>query len=808
MAAQLADAIALWRRGYHNEAEQACTALLAVAADPAPVRALLAEIYSARGNFRAAGEQLQRVTDRHPTDTAAWRRLGDAQFAAGAYAEAADSFRHAIALEPTHPRAHHNLGRALARLVQADAAIESYRRAIEIDPHYAIAYNNLGMALAESERPAEALACYERAVALNPKLTEAIGNQGNALLRLGRADEALGCFERALAQRPADVTVLCNCGNALLQLHRVEPGLACFERALELIPDFPAAHLGIGNARRDSRQFGAALERYDRALGLQSDYLDALINKAGVLIDTEQFDAAVDCCSRLLRSRADYPQGLYLRALARNYLGGGHYEQAVTDLARLWEVAPDLPFALGMLVHTSSMIFDWSHAARATDAIRATRNGKPLITPLALLAISDDPELQAQCARDCVAATHPPAAEQIWHGERWHNRKIRIAYISGDLRDHALSYLMVGVFEQHDREKFEILGVSLREPLNNAFGARLVSALDAFIDVKAQTDHQVARLLFDMKVDIAVDLMGITRGHRLNIFGHRAAPVQVNYLGYPGTSGAGYIDYILADPIVIPPETRRFYAESVVYLPDCFQANDDRRAIADICPSRSDVGLPPSAFVFCSFNSSYKITPRLFDVWCRLLQARSGSVLWMLAESNLAQSNLRREALARGIDPQRLVFAPRLPYEQHLARLGLADLFLDSFPFNAGATASDALWAGLPVLTCAGEAFAARMAASLLQAIGLPELITTDLQAYELLALQLSASPEPLRGLRARLAANRTTHSLFDTARFCRHLEVAYETMHQRQLRGQPPDQFSVAALSAAAISRATARQR
>ena len=792
MVAQLTDAVTLWRSGRVREAEQACTALLARADDPTAACGLLAEIYSARGHFRAASEQLKCVTDRYPDDAVAWRRLGDAQFAAAAYKDAAVSFQRAIALEPAHPRAHHNLGRALAKLDETDAAIDSYRRAVELEPNYAIAYNNLGMALADSERLEEALVCYQRAIVLKPELAEAVGNQGNALLRLGRAEEAVSCFERALALRPGDVTMWCNYGNALLQLRRVVAGMACFDRALQLIPDFPAALVGIGNALRDSRQFGAAVARYDSALASRPDDLDALVNKAGALIDTEQFDAAVDCCGRILQSHPEYPQALYLRALALNYLGGVRYEDAVTDLARLWDVAPNLPFALGMLVHASSMVFDWSHAPRAADAIQATRDDKPLITPLALLAINDDAGLQLQCARGCVARTHPPAAEPIWRGERWHNQKIRIAYISGDLRDHALSYLMVGVFEQHDREKFEILGVSLREPLNNPFGARVLSAFDAFIDVKAQTDQQVAQLLYQMKVDIAVDLMGITRGHRTGIFGHRAAPVQVNYLGYPGTSGASYIDYILADSTVIPPEARRFYTESVVYMPDCFQANDDRRAIAEYRPDRREAGLAPGDFVFCSFNSSYKITPLLFDVWCRLLRAVPGSVLWLLGESGTAQRNLRREARLRGVDPQRLVFAARLPYEQHLARLGLADLFLDSFPFNAGATASDALWAGLPVLSCAGGAFAARMAASLLQAVGLPELITTDLQAYERLALELAASPERLEILRARLATNRTTYPLFDTVRFCRHLESAYATMHERHLRGAPPDHFSV----------------
>jgi predicted O-linked N-acetylglucosamine transferase (SPINDLY family) len=442
----------------------------------------------------------------------------------------------------------------------------------------------------------------------------------------------------------------------------------------------------------------------------------------------------------------------------------------------------------------------WAAAAcQFAEAALAVLDGKPLINPLSLLSVSDNAALQLRCARTNIATTHPPAAAPIWRGERWSNQKIRIAYVSGDLREHPLSYLMIGTFEKHDRDRFEVLGVSLRPPVNNAFGARILNALDLFIDVQNQSDQQVAQLLHEMKVDIAVDLMGNTRGQRMDIFGHRPAPVQVNYLGFPGTSGAPYFDYILADKFVIPPQLREHYSESVVYLPECFQANDDRRAIAPANLSRADAGLPGSGFVFCSFNSCYKITPAMFELWCRLLRARPESVLWMLAESPLAQANLAREALSRGVDPQRLIFAERAPYDQHLARLSLADLFLDSLPFNAGATASDALWAGLPVLTCAGEAFASRMAGSLLRAVGLPELIAPDLATYEQWALELSESPQALAALRARLAVNRGTQPLFNTARFCRHLEAAYTTMYERHQRAEAPTHFSVPPVAAPA---------
>jgi predicted O-linked N-acetylglucosamine transferase (SPINDLY family) len=298
-----------------------------------------------------------------------------------------------------------------------------------------------------------------------------------------------------------------------------------------------------------------------------------------------------------------------------------------------------------------------------------------------------------------------------------------------------------------------------------------------------------------MEVDIAVDLMGFTGNCRTAIFAQRCAPVQVNYLGFPATMGAEYMDYIVADNFVIPEEKRSCYSEKVVYLPDCFQANDDKRVISAVTPTRADVGLPQSGFVFCSFNNSYKITPDFFGIWMRLLHKVAGSVLWLVADSDSVKNNLRAAAAERGISPQRLIFAPRISYPDHLARFRLADLFLDSLPFNAGTTASDALWAGVPVITCAGEAFASRMAGSLLSAIGLTELIAYSLDQYEALALQLAGDQALLSGIKAKLARNRDIYPLFDTDRFRRHLEAAYLTMWERARRGEPPESFAVGPL-------------
>jgi protein O-GlcNAc transferase len=367
-----------------------------------------------------------------------------------------------------------------------------------------------------------------------------------------------------------------------------------------------------------------------------------------------------------------------------------------------------------------------------------------------------------------------------------------MAYVSADFHEHATAYLMAGLFEAHDKERFEITAVSFGPDAADAMRARLKPAFDRFVDVRGTSDREVARMLHNLEIDIAIDLKGFSANSRTGIFAQRAAPLQVNYLGYPGTLGADYIDYIIADRHVIPPGHEGYYTEKVVRLPETYQVNDSKRSVADWSPGRAEIGLPDPGFVFCCFNSNYKITPDIFAVWMRLLERVTGSVLWLLETNAAASDNLRREAQRRGVAPERLVFAPPMPLDRHLARHRLADLFLDTRPVNAHTTASDALWAGLPLVTCTGDAFAGRVAASLLDAVGLPELITQNLNDYEALALQLATTPSLLSDIRAKLARNRPLHPLFDTDRQRRHIESAYIAMWERYQRGEPPASFTV----------------
>jgi len=590
--------------------------------------------------------------------------------------------------------------------------------------------------------------------------------------------------------QPNDPMALYNRGNVLRDLQRYEEALASYDRALALNLKSPELFNNRGNVLRDLSRLREALESYEQALAMQPDATEPLNNRGTTLLDLGQTKSAIACFQRVLQLKPDSPETLDNLGLA--FRMDERPDEALTAYSELLRIAPQFKAVRMNLHHARSLCCDWSQYSHEVPAlIDSLRAGLPG-NPLPLLAVSHDAGLQRQCAHDFAASEGwlTPTAP-LWTGERYQHERLRIAYVSADFRPHALSFLLAGVLEQHDRQRFEVLGISLQPEERSAFGQRIRSAFDWFVDATNMSDRETAAAIRDLEVDIAVDLMGCTRWCRPAIFAQRPAPVQVNYIGYPAGMGVPFIDYIIADDFVIPRETAHLYAEQVVYLPECFQPNDDLRPIGPT-PTRADAGLPEEGFVFCCFNNTYKFNPQMFDIWMRLLTQVPGSVLWLPVDNPLAGENLRREAAQRGVDPNRIVLARRLPYPEHLGRTRLADLFLDTLPFNAGTTASDTLWAGVPLLTCAGEAFASRMAGSLLRAVGLPELITHTLEDYERLALNLTRQPDTLRQLRTRLAANRDTSPLFNTTQYSRHLEAAYTSMHVRLARGDKPASIEI----------------
>jgi predicted O-linked N-acetylglucosamine transferase (SPINDLY family) len=662
----------------------------------------------------------------------------------------------ALTASPGHVEALYLRGRVLARLERHEEALQSFDAALATRPDHVGALRRKADTLLAQKRSEEALAAYDEALLQRPTLVAALDGRGVALLGLGRQADAIASFDRALAIAPRFARAYYHRGMALAALGRYDDALGSYGRALEIAPGLVEAWNNHGTTLAKLSREEEALASYNRALALDSCHVRALYNR-----------------------------GNAYQALRR-------YAEAAADFERVIAFDGDFEYALGSALYCRARLCDWTGGNEVVRrGIEKVRSGHRAIRPFPFLSISDSPEDQLTCARIFVRDRRP-AVPPMWRGERYAHKRIKVAYLSADFHSHATAYLMAGLFERHDRERFETVAVSFGPDSRSAMRARLRRAFEHFLDVRRKSDREIAALLRDLKVDIAVDLKGFTTDNRSGIFAHRPAPIQVNYLGYPGTMGAPDIDYILADRVVLPPEHHPFYAEKVVYLPDCYQVNDCDRQIAERTPTRAEAGLPEQGFVFCSFNNGYKINPAMFDVWMRLLSQVTGSVLWLLKGSEAMVENLRHEARERGVAPQRLVFAEHAKLPEHLARHRLAGLFLDTVPYNAHTTASDALWAGVPVLTCMGNTFAGRVAASLLHAIAMPELITRSLADYEALALKLAGEPGCLANIKSKLWRNRLTTPLFDTTRFASRLERAYSMMWETYQSGRGPASFSV----------------
>ncbi len=678
----------------------------------------------------------------------------------GNFGEAVDLFARALKVRPRSADAYANLGRAQFELGQPEPAAASYQQALAINPNFVLALSNYSIILRKSGRPQDALAQCDKALALQPNYPDAHNNRANALFDLERYEEALAAYDKALALAPRLAQAWLGRANVCHELHRYGDARGAIDKALALNPRSPEAWLGLGNILSARRRYDEALATYDKAIALNPQLADAWIGRTSVLTAQKR------------------------------------HPEAVASYDKLLAIKPDAEYALGLRLLARMQICDWTDwNAECERVLEGVRQDRRVASPFVLIAAPATASDQHRCARAYTSAHFPAASPPVWQGERNRRDKINVAYISSDFREHPVSYLLAGLIERHDRSRFAPIAISFGPDDDSEMRRRLKGAFERFVDVDERSDLEAAKLIRSLEVDIAVDLMGFTQESRPGILACRPAPVQVAYLGYPGTTGAGTIDYILADRRVVPEEQRPFYSEHVVYLPDSYQPND-RRPIADQAPARTEAGLPERGFVFCSFNQVIKITPDIFDVWMRLLARIEGSVMWLQGGHPAATANLRTEAARRGVDPDRLVFAARVPRnEDHLARHRLADLFLDTAPYNAHTSASDALWAGLPIVTCPGETFAGRVATSLVHAVGLPDLVTHSLAEYEALAFVLATEPERLAAVKARLAAQRETCPLFDTDRYRRHIEAAYATMHERHLRGEPPAHFSVAAI-------------
>jgi len=733
-----------------------------------------------QGQFEEAAQLYAQVPPDDSHYPMALHHLGVLKYQAGDLPGALQLMQQTLRLNPQNSRAEANQANILFALGRPDEALAACDRTLAIDSQNAPAWNIKGCLLASANQHESAIKCWSRALEIEPEMAEAWVNRGMALRALGQNDRAIESLERALQLDPKNANVWFHHGEIEYALGRYGLALTSLERALEIMPEMIDAWINRGIALRVLGQNDRAIESLERAVQLAPQDANVWANRGAIEYALNQYDLALASLKQAVALGND-------------------------------------PFALSLLTDVSSECCDWRMCNKQLVALLQSLQEKnsglaykdisPFVLlrfPFSLAKLQGITELHTAGSFETLQPT--TSEMRARHIGKPRPQRLRIGYFSADFHNHATMYLMAELFEAHDKARFETIGICLGryggQP-DDAMRVRAKQAFDRFETAGDLDNDQLLRLARTLDLHIAVDLKGHTKDSRMGVFAQRTAPIQMHYLGYPGTLGMpGAIDYLVADRVLIPESSRPFYSEKIIELPDSYQVNDRQRAIDPVVPSRIELGLPENAFVFCCFNNNNKITQEVFSLWMQLLRDMPHSVLWLLASNDIAARNLKQAAQEAGINPARIIFAQRVKLPQHLARQAQADLFLDTWPCNAHTTASDALWVGLPVLTCMGETFASRVGASLLTACNLPELITSTPQDYLSRAKELAHDPQQLVAIRRKLQDTRMTVPLFDTVRFTRHLEKAYDMAWERFAQGLPPDHIIVPALPASTIPR------
>lgn len=626
------------------------------------------------------------------------------------------------------------------------------------------------------------------------KLLKAVSfqNQNNT-------QEAERLLREILETEPNNVFAIYSLVLILIQRSDFVEALAHAKQGVEIAPMFAPIQLAYATVLQHCGRIDEALIFYDKAIQLDPDYKEALLNSGVLLRQIHQHHEAVKRFNQVLAIDPDNLSALSNCAILLTEFRRS--EEAIRLFERLLSLKPDFPYALGNLLYEKLHICDWTNYDSIRQRIiNGIENGIPTCGALALMSISDSAHQHYQAAKLFAQKSFSDKEKQLSKGNNYNHDKIRIAYISPDLREHPVGHLMAGIFEHHDKSKFETIAISLGIDDHSRLRSRMLKAFDHFIDCRAMNAEKIAEVIREMEIDIAVDLGGYTSDTRSDVFTYRPAPAHVNFLGYPGSMAMTHMDYIIADRHVIPESDQEFYSERVIYLPECYLPTDSSLKISDQTPSRKACGLPENGFVFCSFSHDYKISPAIFDIWMKLLKQIPDSVIWLMSRNELSQRHLKAEAELRGVDPNRLIFAERTPLvEDHLARYRNADLFLDTHPYNAHTTAADALMTGLPIITCMGNSFPSRVAGSFLHALGVPELIAYSHEAYESLALQLANEPILLNQIREKISRNKVSVTIFNSEKFCRSLEDVYTKIYldTKSTKPEASDYYSNKSLEA-----------
>lgn len=714
-------------------------------------------------------------------------------FQSGNSARADSIFRKLLQVDPKNVVALHILGVIRAMQSNHQEAIELLQRAIKINPKDASLYYDLAKVFQDAGANHDSLPHHKKAIALAPNNIEASLNYGVSLSRLGLSQEALDIFNQILSIDSNFFEAIVNKTVALKELKQYGEALEFADKALSINSNTAEVWANRAAALNGLQRYDEAIAHHDKALSLKPDYHEAWANKGLTLHELKQYDEAIVHYDKALSLKPDYVEAWSKKGNVLNELN--YYDEAIFHFDRALTLNPDIDWMPGYLLHTKMRICSWSGLAESLEDIsKKVMSNEKVINPFSLLSLSDDAFLLKRCSDIYAQSTYPANFALGSIPKAAKREKIRIAYFSPDFRNHPVSFLTAELFEMHDRNQFEVFAFSFKKaPIGDEMNLRLRKSFDRFEDVENISDRDIAQLARELQIDIAIDLTGPMQDSRTRIFSYRAAPIQVNWLGYPGTIGADFIDYIVADKTIIPDQCHKFYSEKVVTLPDTYIVDDSKRISSSRVFTRKESGLPENTFVFCCFNNDYKFNPQVLDGWSRILLTAKNSVLWIAKNNERFRMNLITEFEKRGVDPMRIIFAPRVDLMgDHLARYKLADLFLDTHPYNAHTTALDSLKAGIPVLTLKGQSFPSRVAASLLNAIGLPELITNTQAEYEALAIELAMDPQKLIDIKLRLTSNRLKTPLFDTPLFTKNLESAYVKMIERYQADLQPDHIVI----------------
>ena len=691
------------------------------------------------------------------TDAQIFSNYASSLSAIGDHENALEAQKKALKIEPNNFEYLYNAGNLLCALGNFESSLIYYQNALKNNQTFAPIYNNYGKALFDLKRFSESLEYFDQALKIDPYYLNCLNNKGIALKELKYYDESIKVLQIAYSINNNHAETLSNIGIVLCALHKFKEALNFFQRAVELKPNYAEAWSNKGAVFNYFKKFNDAISCHDRALNITPNYAEAWSNKATSLVEINKYSDALKC-----------------------------YEKALV-------LKPEFEWIFGNVIHTKMKLGLWNdYENDLSKLINDINSRKKSVQPFVSLFLIDDPVIHQQCAEIYVSNLFSTNQKLGLFENKTKRNKIRIGYFSADFGSHAVSSLIVELLESHNKNLFEIIGFSFSSNDGGAMYSRISNTFDEFIQIDDMSDHEVAILARNKQIDIAIDLGGFTGANRFGPFAFKLAPIQVNYLGYPGTSGSNFMDYIIADQTLIPEEQRNCFNEKIVYLPNCYQPNDSSKVITYKFKQRSELDLPENSFVFCCFNNNYKIQPNIFKTWMHILSVVDHSVLWLLMDDDALKINLSNEAKNLGIDPSRLIFAKRLAVSEHLGRHTFADLFLDTFPYNAHTTASEALWSGLPILTLQGKSFASRVASSLLRAMDLPELICQSQDEYKSKAIFLAKNPSEISALKMKISQNKSSSPLFNTQLMTHNLESAYTKMYQAYLDGRNPDHIYI----------------